>query len=152
MIEILEGLPDNVVGLVVKGRVTQKDCAEVLVPVIEKARDRHHRLRLYYEIRSRYPGAAWEEISLGSEHAPAWERVAVVSDVAWIRHTVQAVRLLIPSEIRVFSTTQIPEGLAWIADEPARHQKPVPVRAGASLRHGAGRLFQPAVQYLHHAL
>jgi hypothetical protein len=151
MIEILEGLPDNVVGLVVKGRVTQRDCAETLLPAIEKARDWHHRLRLYYEIRSRYPGAAWDEISFGSADAPAWERVAVVSDVAWIRHTVQAVRLLIPSEIRVFSTTQIPEGLAWIG-EPARRPKAAPAPAAASLRHGAGRVFQPAVQYLHHAV
>src|ERR1700719_693205 len=79
MIELVEGLPDNVVGLVVKGRVTKKDCSEVLVPAVEKALEWHQKLRLYYEIRSRYPGAAWEEINLGNEHGPVWERVAVVS-------------------------------------------------------------------------
>ena len=154
MIELLEGLPDNVIGIVAKGRVTKKDCADILVPAIEKAREWHQRLCLYYEIRSRYPGAACEEISLGSEHAPAWERVAVVSDAAWIRHTLQAVRLLIPSDIRVFSTAQIPEGLAWIAGPPARRTRAAPgagARAATGARAAADRSIQPPVQYLHQA-
>ena len=147
MIELLEGLPPNVVGIVAKGRVTQRDCAEILLPAIDKAREWHHKLRLYYEIRSRYPGAAWEEVTLSGAHAPVWERVAIVTDVAWVRHTVQAVRLLIPSEIRVFAATQIPEGLAWITEAPARQR-----RAGAAVPAAIGHSFQPPVQYLHHAV
>src|SRR6516162_2236614 len=79
MIKIIEGFPDNIVGIVVKGRVTKKDCSDVLLPALEKSLVWHHKLRLYYEIRSRYPGAAWEEINLGIEPSPFWERVAVVS-------------------------------------------------------------------------
>ena len=146
MIEIIEGLPQNVVGVIAKGRVTRKDCADSLLPAIERALEWHHKLRLYYEIRSRYPGAAWEEITLAGEHAPLWERVAIVTDVAWVRHTVQAVRLLIPSETRVFATTQIPEGLAWITEAAAKARRP---QAGP--RTGE-RAFQPPVQYLHQAV
>jgi stage II sporulation SpoAA-like protein len=150
MIEIIEGLPDYVVGIVVRGRVTKKDCSDILVPVLEKSLEWHHRLRLYYEIRSRYPGAAWEEITLGNEYAPVWERVAVVTDVAWMRHTVQAVRLLIPAEIRVFATTQVPEGLVWITGLAAR--RPHSGRPPAVSLHDDGRrLFQPPVQYLRQA-
>src|SRR5947209_7183800 len=98
MIEVIEGLPDNVLGIVVKGRVTKQDRYDVLLPALEERLEWHHKLRLYYEIRSRYPGAAWEEISPAIGSGPAWERVAIVSDVAWLRHTVQALRLLIPSE------------------------------------------------------
>jgi hypothetical protein len=151
MIEILEGLPDNVVGLVVKGRVTQRDCAETLLPAIEKARDWHHRLRLYYEIRSRYPGAAWDELRFGAAGAPAWERVAVVSDVAWIRHAVQAFRLLIPSEIRVFATPQIPQALTWIAATSAQQRRPATV-AAEPVEGERGRTIRLPAQYLHQAL
>ena len=150
MIELIEGLPDNVVGIVAKGRVTRTDFADVLIPAIERALEWHRRLRLYYEIRSRYPGAAWEEISLGSEHAGLWERVAIVTDVAWIRHTVQAVRLLIPSEVRVFATTQIPDGLGWITGGPLRKPRLAAVPS-PSLQHTGSRLVRPAVQYLHQA-
>ena len=30
MIQIVEGLPDNVVGIVAKGRVTNEDCNKIL--------------------------------------------------------------------------------------------------------------------------
>jgi len=130
MIEIIEGLPDNIMGIIVKGRVTKKDCSDVLLPALEKSLVWHHKLRLYYEIRSRYPGAAWEEINLG------------------IRHTVQALRLLIPSEIRVFASSQIPEGLAWVTGAPVRKRRLVPARVTSS----QSRSFRPPPQYLDRVL
>ena len=157
MIEIIEGLPENVVGLVVKGRLTQKDCAEVLVPRLRRALEWHYKLRLYYEIRSRFPGAAWEAIDLGLEQGPQWERVAIVTDVASVRHTVQALRLLLPSEIQVFETARMPQGLAWItaphglrataAAAPARRRRSglsLPI-VPATAEHPS---FRPATQYL----
>jgi hypothetical protein len=130
MIEIIEGLPDNVVGILAKGRVTAQDCREVLVPAMRQTCGRHHKIRLYYELSSRFPGAAWVDLRAGLEHVPRWERVAVVTDVGWIRHTVMALSLLIPGEIRVFATTQAPEGRAWItAARGARRRQTAPSAA-----------------------
>lgn len=152
MIEIVEGLPDNVVGIVVSGRLTNKDCARVLVPAIEKSRVWHYRLRLYYEIRSRYPGAAWDDIDLGLEHAPLWERVAVVTDVAAIRHAVKALRLLMPGKIRAFTLSQVPEGLAWITagnKAPARiRERSSPSLSATNAITGKSRAFRPPPQYI----
>ena len=151
MIEIISGLPDNVVGIVVKGRLTKSDCSEILVPALQRSLEWHHKLRLYYEIRSRFPGAAWEEISLGLERMPQWERVAIVTDVAWIKHTVQALRLLLPGEIRVFATNQTPEGLAWITGAVAGKRSQAMLRPASPMA-AERRSFQPPVQYLHHAV
>ena len=152
MIEIMEGLPDNVLGVVVKGRVSKKDCSDVLLPALERRLEWHHRLRLYYEIRSRYPGAAWEEINLGLEHGAMWERIGLVTDVAWVRHIVQALRLLIPGEIRVFSSNQIPEGLGWVVGKPAKGRGRATTRVVLPSVSGQARPIQPAPQYLHQAL
>jgi hypothetical protein len=114
MLELIEGLPRNVVGIVAKGRVTMRDCRDVLVPAIRKSRKRHAKIRLYYELNSRFPGAAWDDLDLGLEHASCCERVAIVTDIGWVRLTVKAVRFLIPSDIRVFAGVQAEEGLAWI--------------------------------------
>ena len=114
MIQIVEGLPDNVVGIVAKGRVTNEDCNKILKPLMETSLKRHDKVRLYYEIGCRFPGAAWEDLRIGLEHIPQWERVAVVTDVGWIRHTVKALRFLIGSEIRVYTTSEAGDGLAWI--------------------------------------
>ncbi len=118
MIEIIEGLPKKVVGIAVKGRVTMEDCRDVLMPAMKKSLKRHDKIRLYYELSCRFPGSAWDDLDLGIEHASRCERVAIVTDVAWVRLTVKALRFLIPGEIRVFPTDQAPEGRAWITARP----------------------------------
>jgi hypothetical protein len=115
VIQIVEGLPENVVGIVVKGRVTNEECDKVLRPLVEESLKRHDKVRLYYEIGCRFPGAAWEDLRIGIDALPQWERVAVVTDVGWLRHTVNALRFVIPGEVRVFPTNQAYQGCAWIS-------------------------------------
>jgi hypothetical protein len=118
VIELVGGLPKNVVGISVRGRLTMQDCRDVLMPAMRKSLKYHDKIRLYYELGSRFPGAAWDDLDLGLEHFSRCERVAIVTDTGWVRHTVKAVRFLIPSEIRVFSTIEAAEGRAWITAAP----------------------------------
>jgi hypothetical protein len=118
MLELIEGLPKNVIGIAASGRVTMQDCHDVLMPAIKKSLKWHDKIRLYYELNSRFPGSAWDDLDLGLEHASSCERVAIVTDIGWVRLTVKAVRFLIPAKIRVFSTDQAEEGRAWIAARP----------------------------------
>ena len=41
-----------------------------------------------------------------------------MTDIAWVRLTVKAIRFLIPGEIRVFATIEAPEARAWITARP----------------------------------
>jgi hypothetical protein len=118
MLELIEGLPGNIVGIAVSGRLTMQDCRDILVPAMQRSLKRHEKIRLYYELNSRFPGAAWDELDLGLEHASRCERVAIVTDIGWVRLTVKALRFLIPSEIRVFATVQAAEGRDWIKARP----------------------------------
>src|SRR5215813_9183252 len=118
MLELIGGLPGNVVGIAVSGRLTKQDCEDLLVPAMQKSLNRHEKIRLYYELNSRFPGAAWDELDLGLEHATRCERVAIVTDIGWVRLTVKALRFLIPSKIRVFPTIQAEEGRDWITARP----------------------------------
>ena len=118
MLELIEGPSQECRGIVATGRVTMQDCHEVLVPAIKRSRRRHDKIRLYYELSSRFPGSAWDDLDLGLEHASCCERVAIVTDIGWVRLTVKAVRFLIPSKIRVFPTIQAEEGRAWITARP----------------------------------
>jgi SpoIIAA-like len=132
MIELVAGLPKNVVGISVSGRLTKEDCCAVLMPAMRRSLKYHDKIRLYYELGSRFPGAAWDDLDLGLEDFSRCERVAIVTDIGWVRLTVKAVRFLIPSEIRVFATDQAEEGLAWITAPPgsdADVQVTAPVRA-----------------------
>src|SRR5215831_3547620 len=139
MLELIEGLPKNVVGIVATGRVTMRDCQQVLVPAIKSSRRRHDKIRLYYELNSRFPGSAWDDLDLGLEHAACCERVAIVTDIGWVRLTVKALRFLIPCKIRVFPTIRAEEGRAWITARPGSRAdrelaEPAPPRLPRRLR------------------
>ncbi|MGD1028332.1 MAG: STAS/SEC14 domain-containing protein [Candidatus Binatus soli] len=101
-----------------KERVTERDYLEVVIPAIEKSLKRNAKLRLYYELGSQFSGidfgAEWEDLKVGIEHLSRWERMAVVTDVAWISHAVGAFRFLMPGELRVFTTAQASEAREWI--------------------------------------
>src|SRR5271167_138231 len=114
MIELIEDLPRNVVGISVRGRVTKQECREILTPAVQRSLKWRDKSRLYYELGSRFPGAGWDDLDLGFEHATRCERVAIVTDIAWVRLTVKAIRFLIPGDIRVFAATEAPEARAWI--------------------------------------
>ena len=114
MLELIKELPDNVVGIVAKGRVTNEECDNILKPAMERSLKRHGKIRLYYEVGSRFPGAGWGDLDLAIDHLPQWERIAIVSDTGWVRHTVNALRFLIASEVRVFTMLEAEEGRAWI--------------------------------------
>jgi hypothetical protein len=119
MIEIINDLPDNVVGIHARGRVTNEECDTVLRPAMERTLRQHGKIRLYYEVGSRFPGAGWEDLDVAIDHLPQWERIAVVTDTGWVRQTVNALRFLLASEVRVFTTLEADEGRAWIAANDA---------------------------------
>src|SRR5260370_42458721 len=70
MIQIVEGLPDNVVAIVAKGRVTNEDCNKILKPLMETSLKRHDKVRLYYEIGGPFPGAPSADLRIGLANIP----------------------------------------------------------------------------------
>jgi hypothetical protein len=118
MIEQLSNFPDDVLAFVCKGRVTKADYDSVLVPAVMKALEKHKRVRLYYETAADFsgidPGAMWEDFKVGMEHLTRWERVAVVTDVEWIKQTMRFFSFLMPGATKSFPTSEAAQARAWI--------------------------------------
>ena len=96
MIEALPHFPSNVVAFACEGHVTRADYETVLMPIVEKALQQQRKIRLYYQIGAEFagidPGAVWEDFKIGVGHLSRWERIAVVTDVDWIRYTIRIFR------------------------------------------------------------
>lgn len=118
MLTLLPGFPENVVAIAATGRITRHDYADVLIPKVKNAFSKFAKLRLYYEIGAGYTGfdagAAWEDFTLGMEHIRDWERIAVVTDVEWIRLAVAAFLFLMPGKVRVFELAETAAARRWI--------------------------------------
>ena len=121
MIEMLPGLPGNVVGIEGVGAVSSDDYKDVLIPAVEAALEKHDKVRLLYVLGERFDrisaGAAWEDTKLGLEHLRGWELMAVVTDVEWIGHALNAVGWMIPAKIRVFPTSERAAAEAWVTGD-----------------------------------
>jgi hypothetical protein len=122
MIEQIEGLPAGTVGFRVHGQVTAADYEQVIVPDVEAAFALNRKLRLLYvtaaDFTSFDPGAMWDDAKLGMRHFSSWERVALVTDVAWLRAAATAMGFAVPADFRLFSQDEEARAKAWIA-EPA---------------------------------
>jgi len=124
MIEQLKNFPENVLAFACKGRVTKADYDAVLVPAVINALKSHDKVRLYYETAAKFagfdPGAIWEDFKIGMEHVSRWERVAVVTDIEWIKQTMRFFSFLIPGATRSFPSSQTAEARAWIMEKRDR--------------------------------
>lgn len=120
MIELMTGLPDDVVGFTAKGEVTSADYRDVLDPAVRDALTRHDKIRVLYILGAEFTGysggALWDDAVVGTEHFMHFERMAVVSDKAWVRHSANAFAWMMPARIKVYADTEQAEAMEWVTE------------------------------------
>jgi hypothetical protein len=120
MIERIPDLPDNVLGFTAKGTVTEGDYETVIIPAVEATFERHDKVRFLYHLGEDVTGfeaaALWDDTKLGLKHLGGWERMAVVSDIEWIRASIKLFGLLIPGHVRCFHNAELAEAIRWISE------------------------------------
>lgn len=118
MIEIIQGLPDNVVAVSASGKVTGEDYDGLLIPVIEEKLKRHEKIRLLYALGTDFTGftagAMWDDAKIGLRHLSAYEKVAIVSDVSWIAGAAKFFSFIIPCPVKIFGADGLAEAKEWI--------------------------------------
>ncbi len=124
MLKLMEDFPEGVVAISASGRVTAADYQQLLIPKVEEMIERRGSVRLYYELGRDFDGidaeAAWKDFKLGVEHFSRWERMALVTDVDWIKFAVRTFGFVMPGRLKVFPTDRSTEARAWILEsQPA---------------------------------
>jgi hypothetical protein len=120
MIEKISDLPGNVLGFTASGKVTADDYESVLVPAVEQKLTEQKKIRLLYHLDDDFTGyeagAMWDDTKIGLKHLTAWERIAVVTDVDWIRTSVKVFGFAMPGHVRVFEISGLAEAKAWLSE------------------------------------
>lgn len=120
MIALEPGFPDNVIAVDGKGRITRGDYERVLIPAVEAALKKHDKLRLYYRVGSAFegidPGAVFEDIKVGFSHLTRWERIAIVTDIEWMRLAIRAFAFLMPGAVKFFAIGEEKRARDWIVE------------------------------------
>jgi len=116
--ETIEGLPGDVVALKVSGIVTSQDYRDMLVPLVEAKLKAHDKLKFLVVIDDDFvsysPEAAWDDARFGLGHWADFGRIAVVTDIGWIRTATRLFAPLMPGELHIFALDELEDAKRWI--------------------------------------
>ena len=120
MIEGIEGLPEGTLGFRISGDVTGSDYDSVLTPAIDKAIEKFDRIKLLAQVGPDFEGysldAMWDDTKLGLRHWNGFERVAVVTDVGWIKTAVKAMAFMMPCPVQLFAIGELDDAKRWLSE------------------------------------
>jgi stage II sporulation SpoAA-like protein len=122
MIERIAVMPPGTLGMRVWGDVTREDYVDGLMPALQEAVDTDGELRLVFQIGPDFDkftagmmaADTTKGLSFGVEHWSKWKRMAVVTDVDWLRHAMQLFGWMTPGEQRLFSIAELDEAKEWV--------------------------------------
>jgi hypothetical protein len=117
MMELVQGLPDNVLGIIGSGTIIGEDYDTVLIPAMKDKLQRHKKISMLYQLNKdfvHYALDAYLEDAKVSWHTLSFEKVAVVSDVHWINDSVNVLKFIIPVQVKVFGNNELENAKEWI--------------------------------------
>src|SRR5271165_5788613 len=113
MIQELTDLPANVIGFEASGKLAAEDYRDVLLPALERAA-KTGEVRVVIVLRDfdgMSGGALWQDLKMGVEHFRAWKRIALVTDIEWMRYMTDLFGWMTPGETKTFSLAQRDEAI-----------------------------------------
>lgn len=120
MITLMEDLPDNVIGMIADKMVTGEDYETIVIPAVDKALENHGKVRAIYVTAPGFegygPAAMWDDTKIGFAHLTAWEKIAVVTDVEWLRMMITAFGFMMMGHLKLFKADELDAAKAWILE------------------------------------
>jgi len=118
MIELIDGLPDNVLAIMATGRVTRDDYLTIVAPAAESRRAAHETLRLLYHLPPEFTKftttSLWDDPHIGLYRLRDFERVAVVTDVDWLQTVASNIHPTGSTVARLFKHARFAAARHWI--------------------------------------
>ncbi len=132
--DILEGFPADVLAIEAHGLIDREAYEKTLMPLVAERIGREGRIKLLYIIGQDFEGftagAAWDDARLGLLHPGDFARIAVVTDVEWVRFGVKLFAPLMRGRVRLFGLGELEEARNWICmNRPEEDEQAILVAA-----------------------
>jgi SpoIIAA-like len=119
VLKIIEGMPPDVLAIEAVGTVTHQDYRATLIPKAEAMLAKRS-IKMLYVIGKEFTGyaleALWDDGAFGIKHWREFGRIAVVTDLAWMRASISMFAPFFPAEVRLFDLSELPRAKDWIID------------------------------------
>jgi len=116
MMKELSDLPAGVIGFEASGKIRAEDYRDVVLPALERAAATGE-VRFVIVMRDfdgMSGGAVWQDLKVGIEHLRAWKRIALVTDITWMRDLTSLFGWMTPGEVKTFTLAQQADAIAWV--------------------------------------
>lgn len=118
MIRIIDEVAGNVLAIEAVGKVTAEDYSETIVPELDRALAFSKKIRLLYVLGEQFEGfevgALFDDFKTNAGHMPYFERIAVVSDKAWVSNAVKLLTIATPCPLKVFKVADRQDAETWL--------------------------------------
>lgn len=119
MLQLLEDLPETVVGIRAINDVTENDYKQVVLPALETVHKKFGNLRLIIVLEtsvSNYTPGAWlNDLKAGLKYFTNWHRIAIVSDEKMVQIVTDAVSYIMPGECKGFPMADLAAAKLWVS-------------------------------------
>lgn len=119
MLQLLEDLPETVVGVRAINAVTEEDYKQVMLPALEKVHKKFSKVSLLILLETsvtNYTIGAWaNDIKAGLKYFTRWHRIAIVTDQKFVKRFTDAAGIFIPGECKGFSIADLSLAKLWVA-------------------------------------
>jgi len=120
MIEVQPGPNESTLEVRMSGKLTAEDYETVLSPALKAALEKTDRVRVLVEFSPRFEGfdagAFWSDAKLGLSHWRGFDRLAVVTDVDWIKTSMNLFGFAMPCPVQVFDLDELDEARRWLSE------------------------------------
>ena len=120
MLQLIDNLPAGTLGFSCSGQVSGEEMQRLVIPQVEGALLEHERIKALVILQPDFEGlsleAAWDDTNLGLRHWDGFERLAIVTDLAWARQATRALALLLPYPVQVFTHNDQEGARRWLSE------------------------------------
>ena len=120
MIKLIENLGDKVIGFDFSDNVTAKEYEEIIFPAIENHSKNQSKMRLvcHFANKTRFDfGAMWDDTVMGLKHYFNWGKIAIVSDIGWLNHTLEVMGFLLPGHMKTYCNGEFQKAIDWLNED-----------------------------------
>lgn len=103
------------------GKITDEDYKTLLIPALEEAAKTHGKVRALVRFGEAFEGytpqAMLDDTVFGLSHLPDFKRIAVATDIGWIRNGVAMFAHLTPIKVHLFPADETAAAIHWLAED-----------------------------------
>jgi len=120
MLQLINDLPDHVVGIHAVGEVTKDDYERILLPkmneLVKRQGEINYLLVLETDVQNFTLGSWWQDLKLGLKNFTRWNKIAVVTDQKSIEWFSDVFRFFIPGKSKGFTLNELERAIKWVSE------------------------------------